>query len=105
MTEHIEVSMQPKLKLWIRFVSKCFLLLLVVLLLVGITYEQIGERQDRNRFPQVGRSVDIGGRSPNIFCSGEGGPAVILETGGSGPGFGKFILPEAICQVILGSWF
>jgi hypothetical protein len=53
---------QSKLKWRIRFFSKCFLLLLVVLLLAGITYQQIGERQDRKRFPQVGRSVDIGGR-------------------------------------------
>src|SRR5260370_2011607 len=87
MTEHVEASVQPKLKLWIRFVSKCLLLLLVVLLPVGITYEQIGERQDRKRFPQVGRSVDIGGRSLNIFCSGEGGPAAILDTRAGAPCF------------------
>jgi hypothetical protein len=59
-------------------VSKCFLLLLVVLILAGIAYEQIGEWQDHKRLPQDGRSVDIGGRSLNIDCSGEGGPAVIL---------------------------
>jgi hypothetical protein len=56
------------------------------LVLAGITYEQIGERRDRTRFPQVGRSVDIGGHSLNIYCSGSGGPAVILGSGGSAPG-------------------
>jgi len=30
------------------------------MILAGIAYEQIGERQDRKRFPQIGRSVDIG---------------------------------------------
>ena len=34
----------------------------------GATYEQIGQRKDRQRLPQIGRSVDIGGRSLNIFC-------------------------------------
>jgi pimeloyl-ACP methyl ester carboxylesterase len=78
--------MQPKLKLWIRFALKSFLLLLVVAVLAGIAYEQIGQRRDRKRFPQVGRSVDIGGRTLNIFCSGAGAPPVIFESGGPGPG-------------------
>jgi hypothetical protein len=30
-------------------------------------------------YPQVGRSVDIGGRSLNIYCSGDGSPTVVLE--------------------------
>jgi len=77
---------QPKPKLWIRFALKCFLLLLVVAVLAGITYEQIGQRRDGKRFPQVGRSVDIGGRTLNIFCSGAGAPPVIFESGGPGPG-------------------
>jgi hypothetical protein len=38
---------------------------------VGAMYERIGEWRDRDRFPIVGRRVDIGGRSLNIFCSGE----------------------------------
>jgi pimeloyl-ACP methyl ester carboxylesterase len=96
---------QPKLKLRIRFVSKCFLLLLAVLLLVGITYEQIGERQDRKRFPQVGRSVDIGGRSLNIYCSGEGRPAVILDTGGSAPGYGNLLMQRQVAQFTQACWF
>ena len=97
--------MQPKLKLWIRFASKCFLLLLAALLLVGITYEQIGERRDRKRFPQVGRSVDIGGRSLNIYCSGEGGPAVILDTGGSAPGYGNLFMQRQVAQFTQACWY
>jgi pimeloyl-ACP methyl ester carboxylesterase len=88
-----------------RFVSKCFLLLLAVLLLAGITYEQIGERQDRKRFPQVGRSVDIGGRSLNIYCSGEGGPAVILDTGGSAPGYSNLLFQRQVAQFTQACWF
>ena len=97
--------MEPKLKLWIPFVSKCILLLLVVLLPVGITYEQIGERQDRKRLPQVGRSVDIGGRALNIYCSGEGGPAVILDTGGSAPGYGNLLFQRQVAQFTRACWF
>ena len=51
----------------------------VVLIVVGVIYEQWGRRWDDRRHPQVGRSVDIGGRSLNIHCSGEGSPTVVLE--------------------------
>ena len=47
----------------------------------GIVYEQIQRARDRDRFPQIGRSVDIGGRTLNLYCSGVGQPAVILERG------------------------
>jgi pimeloyl-ACP methyl ester carboxylesterase len=97
--------MQPRLKQKIRFISKCLFVLLVVLILAGITYEQIGERLDRKRFPQVGRSVDIGGRSLNIYCSGEGGPAVILDTGGSAPGYENLLLQKKIAQFTSACWF
>jgi pimeloyl-ACP methyl ester carboxylesterase len=54
--------------------------------LCGIIYERLGRREDRKRLLQIGRSVDIGGRTLNIFCSGTGGPAVIFDSGGDGPG-------------------
>ena len=88
-----------------RFALKCFILLFVVAILVGITYEQIGQWKDHKRFPQVGHSVDIGGRSLNIFCSGEGGPAVILDTGGSAPGYENFLLQRQIAKFTRACWF
>jgi hypothetical protein len=54
----------------------------ILLIDVGILYEQLGRARDARRFPQVGRSVDIGGRSLNIYCSGQGTPAVIFDSGG-----------------------
>jgi pimeloyl-ACP methyl ester carboxylesterase len=69
-----------------KIVLKSLALLIATALVAGIVYEQLGRRRDRARFPQIGRSVDIGGRSLNIFCSGTGGPPVIFESGGPGPG-------------------
>jgi hypothetical protein len=37
--------------------------------------------RDRERLPQVGRAVDVGGRMMNIQCAGSGQPAVILGSG------------------------
>jgi pimeloyl-ACP methyl ester carboxylesterase len=70
----------------IRVVLKSLALLIATALVAGIVYEQLGRRRDCARFPQIGRSVDIGGRSLNIFCSGAGAPPVIFESGGPGPG-------------------
>jgi pimeloyl-ACP methyl ester carboxylesterase len=61
------------------FLLKLFASLLVFVTVAGAVYERLGRRRDTARFPQVGRSVDIGGRSLNIYCSGSGGPAVVLE--------------------------
>jgi pimeloyl-ACP methyl ester carboxylesterase len=63
--------------------KKPFHLLLISAVLLagfGVIYEQFGRRQDRIRLPQIGTSVDIGGRNLNIFCSGAGSPPVILES-------------------------
>ena len=53
----------------------------VLFIAVGIVYERVGSWRDARRFPQVGRSVDVGGRALNIYCSGGGQPTVVLESG------------------------
>jgi pimeloyl-ACP methyl ester carboxylesterase len=62
-------------------------LVIAALAIAGIVYEQVGERRDRNRYPQIGRPVDIGGRSLNLYCSGNGSPTVIFEGAGHTAGY------------------
>jgi pimeloyl-ACP methyl ester carboxylesterase len=97
--------MQSRAKNRILLVLKCFLVGLAAMVVTGIAYEQLGRRSDKHRFPQVGRSVDIGGRSLNIYCSGEGGPAVILDTGGSAPGYGNLLFQRQVAQFTRACWF
>lgn len=59
--------------------------LLAIAVVSGILYEQVERARDRERFPPIGRPVDIGGRTLNIYCSGAGQPAVILESGATWP--------------------
>jgi len=47
----------------------------------------IGAWRDHRVLKQVGRSVDIGGRSLNIYCSGEGSPTVICASARTAPGY------------------
>src|SRR6266436_5472075 len=84
---------------------KSLALLIAAGLVSGIVYEQIGRRRDRVRFPQIGRSVDIGGRTLNIFCSGTGAPAVILDTGGDNPGLAWEETRAEIAKFTQACWY
>ncbi len=74
-------------------------------LLCGIVYEQVGRRRDRKRLPQIGRSVDIGGRSLNIYCSGTGTPAVVFESGGAGPGLQWEPIQTEVAKFTQACWY
>ena len=78
--------------------------LLVIVIVAGVTYEQVGRRRDRERLPQIGRSVDIGGRTLNIYCSGAGRPAVILESGASA-GFNWVAIQREIAKFTTACWY
>ena len=65
-----------------------------IALVSGIFYERIQRVRDRERFPQIGRPVDIGGRMLNINCSGAGQPAVVFESGSNW----QFSDPKAIFE-------
>src|SRR5438105_10629892 len=67
-------AMSPTIKKITLLVS----FIAVIAVIAGRTYEVVGERRDKERLPQIGRSIDIGGRSLNIFCTGAGAPPVIL---------------------------
>jgi hypothetical protein len=73
---------------WARRISCVFLTLVVLALLGGFTYEQVGTARDASQLPtRVGQAVDIGGRTLNLYCSGGGSPTVILEGGGNSLGY------------------
>lgn len=59
--------------------------LVVVVVLVGIAYQAIGNARDTRRFPPPGQMVDVGGYCLHIHSMGEGGPTVVFESalGGS----------------------
>jgi pimeloyl-ACP methyl ester carboxylesterase len=93
------------LNLRLKTALKSLGLLIAAALVSGIVYEQIGERRDRRRLPQIGKSVDLGGRSLNISCLGTGGPAVIFESGGAGPGLGWEPLQTEVSKFTQACWY
>ncbi|HEX3745174.1 MAG TPA: alpha/beta hydrolase [Bryobacteraceae bacterium] len=57
-----------------------------LVLVSGLVYEQAQRVHDRERYPPVGRLIDIGGRMLDIDCEGAGQPAVVLAAGANWAG-------------------
>src|SRR5579864_2153835 len=91
---------------WLRRISYVFLILLVLALLAGFTYEQIGRVRDASQLPtRIGQAVDIGGRTLNLYCSGQGTPTVILEPGGNSPGYAQLALQSKMAVFTRTCWY
>ena len=71
----------------VRTGARLVAVLLAVVLLGAASYEHIGAWRDRRVLKQIGRSVDIGGRTLNIYCTGEGSPTVIFVSARTAPGY------------------
>ena len=80
-------------------------LALLTLLTMGAASEGVAERRDRRRFQQIGRSVDIGGRSLNVYCSGEGSPAVVMDSGRGRPGYSWLLVQPRIAGMTRACWY
>lgn len=61
--------------------KKLVALILVAILFVGILYEYIGERFDKNNYPSVGRIVPVNGNNMHLFSKGSGESTVVFASG------------------------
>jgi pimeloyl-ACP methyl ester carboxylesterase len=94
------------LRRWFERIAGSLVGLLGLLLLAGFTYEQMGRARDVSRLPpRMGQSIDIGGRTLNLYCSGEGSPTVILETGGNGPGYEWTSVQTKLANFTRACWY
>jgi pimeloyl-ACP methyl ester carboxylesterase len=82
--------MNSALRRSIRIILSSAAVAIILLVIVGFAYEQLGRNRDSQHRFRIGRAVDIGGRTLNIDCSGEGSPTVILLPTRFG-GYGAYI--------------
>ncbi|HEV2397309.1 MAG TPA: alpha/beta hydrolase [Candidatus Sulfotelmatobacter sp.] len=66
---------------WPRRILLGFILLLIIAAIAGFIYENIAEARDRRFNPMPGRLVEVNGRRMHIYCTGEGSPTVVLDSG------------------------
>jgi pimeloyl-ACP methyl ester carboxylesterase len=77
----------------------------IVLLGAGFGYERFGEWRDQQRFPRVGRLVDIGGRSLNLYCAGSGSPTVVMDAGAGTPAFTWKLVEADAVRLTRACWY
>jgi pimeloyl-ACP methyl ester carboxylesterase len=94
----VEIQRERSLKRWVKGIVWVFGALLLLAAAVGASYEVASERRDRQRFPQIGRSVDVGGFALNLNCTGRARPAVILESGLGIPAIGWQLVQPRIAK-------
>lgn len=58
--------------------------LLLLMVLVGATYQGVTTALERRQFPHPGRMVDVGGHQLHIYCTGSGMPTVVFEAPAAG---------------------
>ena len=70
-----------------RIFQTAGVIIIVAILLSGIgrVYQSAAEAKDQQQYPPPGQMVDIGGYRLHLYCTGQGSPTVVLESGLAGP--------------------
>lgn len=70
-----------RLTIWLAVGVAGLIVLVLLALLTGATYEQISRWQARKNYPAEGRLVDVGRTKLQIDCRGTGSPTVVFQSG------------------------
>jgi pimeloyl-ACP methyl ester carboxylesterase len=57
---------------------------LLLISIVGAIAQAVATRNDRRAYPPPGDMINVAGRRQHLYCTGQGGPTVILEAGNLG---------------------
>jgi pimeloyl-ACP methyl ester carboxylesterase len=69
------------MRVWLRRFAYSIAALIIVPPATGAVYQQILLSSERRAHPMPGELIDVGGYKMHIYCTGPGGPAVILDSG------------------------
>lgn len=67
---------------WLKRIALGLLAFLIVLVVLGMGYEQWSRWRLARTMAPAGRLVDVGGHRLHLHCSGTGAPTIVLEAGG-----------------------
>lgn len=79
---------ENRLKIFRRRVARMVGALILVAILSGLSgwvYQSVSETKDKQQYLPPGQLIDVGGYRLHLYCTGQGNPTVILESGLAGP--------------------
>lgn len=94
----VAVQREKSLRRWVKRLFWSFVSLLALAAACGAAYEQISEHHDRQRFPQLGTSINVENFTLNLNCTGSSSPTVILESGLGIPAIGWQLVQPGIAK-------
>jgi pimeloyl-ACP methyl ester carboxylesterase len=89
----------------LRAAVKWVTITILLLLLGAAVYEHVGAWRDGRVLRQIGRSVDVGGRTLNIHCMGEGSPTVVFVSGRTGLGYVWTPVQRGVATFTRACWY
>jgi pimeloyl-ACP methyl ester carboxylesterase len=69
------------MKKWLRRLAVLLISLLVLVLTASLIVRQVAIHRAKRDFPAPGRLIEVGGRLSHIYCTGQGSPTILLESG------------------------
>lgn len=104
------VSRRPgRLKRFLRRTILVLFLVVIVALLVGASYQWMGNSADAKRFPQQGKLIPLGAEFGNVAlnldCQGQGSPTVVLDSGLGVPGIGWERVQAEVAKFTRVCWY
>ena len=64
----------------------------------GFAYQAVQEARDQGQFQPPGQMVDVGGYRLHLYCTGAGGPTLVLDSGLGGPALQWALVQQALQQ-------
>lgn len=86
-------------------VAKVVATVVALALLAATAYEHTGAWRDSRVLKQIGHSVDIGGRTLNVHCTGEGSPIVMFVSGRTSPGYVWTPTQRGVSEFTRACWY
>jgi pimeloyl-ACP methyl ester carboxylesterase len=71
-------------------------ILLAIGMVAGAIYQAAASANDAKKYPPPGKLYDVGDYRLHLYCTGEGGPTVILEAGAASPALVWYLVQEKV---------
>jgi pimeloyl-ACP methyl ester carboxylesterase len=75
------LNLSGRPRTWLRRIAWRTAALILVAMLGGALYQNVLLARERHAYPMPGQLIDVGGYKMHLYCTGQGNPPVILDSG------------------------